>query len=58
MRGLKLIKTKKFSFTQTFLQYISTHQAASIDTHSTRLRVASCAIKYTPKVVVEVVTQG
>lgn len=40
------------------LNPVATHQAASIDTHSTRLLVAGCAIKHTTKIVVEVVTQG
>lgn len=35
-----------------------THQAASIDTHCSRLFVAGCAIEHTAKVVVEVMTQG
>lgn len=41
-----------------YTQSDSTHQAASVDTHWSRLLVAGCAIKHTAKVVVEVVTQG
>lgn len=40
------------------LNPVTTHQTASIDTHSTRLLVAGCAIKHMTKIVVEVVTQG
>lgn len=37
---------------------VATHQAASVDTQSSRLLVTGCAIEHTTKVVVEVVTQG
>lgn len=53
-----LICTSKHEYFEIVTPPKSTHQAASVHTHSSRLLVAGSAVEHVAKVVVEVVANG